>query len=361
MVQALQPFLLGAMVHANILNESELGQIAMSESLAFAIGCAIAPSMLDWGWPRLQVLCATIVLASLNILTVTLHGALEIAMLRGIAGIAEGVMLGEIIIIVVRSNTPDRLNALLLGVSAVPQAIGAYVLPVYILPRSGVVGAYVDLTILTLLSACAIFFVTLPTVLVPQATKKRTHWSPCIVIGLIALLLQNAAVGGAWNYIEQLGSTHHFTERDIGIAGAGCLVLQVVGALLTAWIGWRLPYRVMLVVGGCAQAAVILALGVSSTAAMFIVSALAFGFLWLAMGAFQMKLLIEIDSSLRAATLLTAITMLGLSLGPGLSAFGVSPGSVAGAYTIAASTMGASVLAYLIAISLAPSDKSVRT
>jgi MFS family permease len=158
-------------------------------------------------------------------------------------------------------------------------------------------------------------------------------------VALAAIVLQNAAIGGAWDYVDRLASQHHFPPEMSGIAVSGGLVVQVLGALAAAAWGRRLSFRWTLIVGTLCQAAVIGWLAVAATPLMYVLPALLFGLFWLALSPFQVRLLIAIDPSRTVAMLVTAAALVGLSIGPSVSALGVSTGDVTGAFWIASAMM----------------------
>lgn len=352
MIPALQPFLLGALVQARVMTDADLGRVATIESLALACACAIAPRLLGPRHGRLVVGLAAGALALINFMTVTFHGVGGIELLRAAAGLLEGVLLSATIVVIIQSFEPERFNALFLGLSTIPQAIGAYLLPVFVLPRFGVDGGYAALGMLALIGVAAAFLLRLPSPGGADGRHPPVRWSAPLGLTLVAVLLQNAAIGGAWNYIERLGSQHQLAASIVGISAAGCLGLQVLGALGTAWVGWRIPFAPVLIVGSLLQAVIIITLGLSGLPSVFVLSTLLFGLLWLSMSAYQTQLLLRLDPGRGAATLLTSITMLGLSLGPALSSLTVSANDVTGAFQLACIVMLMATAVYFAAIVL---------
>ena len=178
-------------------------------------------------------------------------------------------------------------------------------------------------------------------------TAGRTQWKPPIFLALGAVGLQNAAIGGAWNYLPLLVDQHHFAPILAGVALAGGLIFQVAGAGAVAAWGGRLPFRPALIAGALCQTGVITVLALAGAPWLFVIPALLFGLFWLAMSPFQVRLLIALDPSRGAAMLLTAVTLVGLSLGPAVSAAGVHGAEVTGALAIAAVMMGLSFMLYV--------------
>jgi DHA1 family inner membrane transport protein len=346
MILGVQPVLLGALTEAHRLAEDQLGFLATVEVLALALGSAIGPSFIARGaiWQKTAIL--SLLLAGANMAIYIVHTVPMLDLLRATAGLIEGLLLGTTIVVTTLDRHPDRLNAIFLAVSTIPQALTAYLLPVWIVPHFGANGGFVVLACVSLLSAA--FALLLSNDHSAQKSTKSTKptWTIQIIFAFAAVVLQNAAIGGAWGYIQLLSEQHHFGAQAVGIAVAGGLIFQIVGALSVAAWGWRMPFKAALLIGSLCQAAVIILLAVAKTPLLYLGPTLAFGLFWLALYPFQVCLLIELDKSRSAALILTAVTLVGLSVGPAISAWGVRGTNVTGAFWIAAGLMLASTVFY---------------
>ncbi len=348
MILGVQPVLLGALAQAGRLSDAQLGPLATAEVLALALGSAIGPALLRGGAIRLKAGVLSLLLAAANLAIYGVHSVLILDLLRGVAGLIEGLMMGATIVVLIQDRHPDRLNAIFLALSALPQAAMAYLLPVWIVPHYGANGGFVVLAGLSMISAGACLFLVESA---PPASPESTGapvWTAPIFLALAAVGLQNAAIGGAWDYMQLLSDQHHFPPQTAGVAVSGGLMFQVAGALAVAAIGHRFPFRGALILGSACQAGVIALLALAGTPLLFLAPAMAFGLFWLALSPFQVRLLIDLDQTRTAATLLTAVSLVGLSLGPSLSAFGVHGGDVTGAFWIAATLMGAGCALYVV-------------
>ena len=347
MILGVQPVLLGALADAHRITDAELGPLATVEVLAIAAGSAFGPAWMRSGHMRGKAIALSLGLAVANMAIYLVSRGVMLDVLRGVTGLIEGVLMGATIVVTIEGRHPDRLNAIFLAVSTLPQAVMAFFLPIWIVPRFGVNGGFAVLAILSLLSAAAsLFLVEAGTAEAEGTPTPRTLWSVPAVVALAAILLQNAAIGGAWDYVDRLASQHHFPPEMSGIAVSGGLVVQVLGALAAAAWGRRLSFRWTLIVGTFCQAGVIGWLALAATPLMYVLPALLFGLFWLAMSPFQVRLLIAIDPSRTVAMLVTAAALVGLSIGPSVSALGVSTGDVTGAFWIAAAMMLAALCLY---------------
>ncbi|MDR3508297.1 MAG: hypothetical protein P4L64_10410 [Caulobacteraceae bacterium] len=346
MILGVQPVLLGALTQAHRLSESQLGPLATAEVLALALGSAIGPALLRGGSMRLKTAALCLLLAGANMGIYAVHTPLMLGLLRGVAGLIEGLIMGATIVVTIQSRHPDRLNAIFLGLSTLPQAVMAYLVPVMVTPKYGANGGFAILAVMALVSAVAALFLVDKVPAPESEVGGAPVWTVPIFIALGAVGLQNAAIGGAWDYIQLLADQHHFPPQMAGAAVAGGLMFQVVGAFGVAAIGGRFPFKGALILGALCQAGVITLLALAGTPALYIIPALAFGLFWLALSPFQVRLLIDLDKSRSAALLLTAVSLVGLSVGPSISALGVRPGDVTGAFWIAVGLMLAAAALY---------------
>ena len=347
MVLGIQPVLLGALAQTHRVTDAQLGPLATIEVLALAFGSAVGPRWLGAGGMKWKAMGLSLALAAANMGVYLAHSALMLDVLRGIAGLLEGLIMGATIVIMIKDKNPDRLNAIFLGLSTAPQALLAYLLPVWIAPRLGPEGGFVVLAALALVSAGWSLMLKDSAAAAHEEAAGAPVWSLSILVALAAVALQNGAIGGAWAYIELLADQHHFPAQVAAIAVSGGLVFQVAGALAVAAFGPRFDFRAALVVGSLGQTGVIIALALAGSPVAFLVPALCFGLFWLALSPFQVRLLIALDPTRSAATLLTAVSLVGLSIGPSISALGVGAAGVTGAFWLAAGMMAVAVALYV--------------
>jgi len=346
MILGVQPVVLGGLARAGWVSEAQIGPLATVEVLAIALGSAIGPGFLRGGAMRLKTAVLSLALAGANLAIYLVHAALALDALRACAGLIEGLILGATIVITVQNSRPDRMNALFLAFSTLPQSVMAYFLPTWITPRFGPEGGFVVLAVLAVISAGSAFFLVDSAPKPPPETVGKTVWGWPVLVALAAVGFQNAAIGGAWDYIELLADQHHFPAQLAGVAVSGGLLFQVAGAFAVAAWGPRLPFRAALVAGSLFQSAIIALLALAQTPLMYIAPALSFGLFWLAMSPFQVRLLIALDQTRGAALMLTAVTLVGLSAGPSISALGVRGADVTGAFWIAAVLMATGCALY---------------
>ncbi len=349
MILGVQPLLLGALTEEGRLSVAAIGRLAMVEVLALAVGSAVGSRIMIGDGIRNKTSLACAVLALANFGTYLAHSPIALFGLRAAAGCVEGLALGVTIVILTHTRHPGRVNGLFLGLQTIPQMIAAYFLPVMILPHWGANAGFGLLGAFALASIPGAFWLKSPVRNAIASTRDPWHRLPGVAIALGAIIVQNAGIGGAWNYIEVVAAEHRFGSDSIGIAMSASLACQVAGALFVAWIGWRAPHRIVLWIAISLQMIITAALARPTSAALYITEACAFGLLWLALQPFQIRQLITLDPARHAALLVTPLTLAGLSLGPFCVSFAVRPGNVSGAFWVSAILFAISAMLFELA------------
>ncbi len=353
MITGIQPVLLGALAEEGRVSEAMLGRIAWAEVLALAVASGIGPRLLRFGSARRTIAAACLSLAVANAVVYVSHDAKLLIASRLIAGLMEGLLLATTNIAITRGVHPERLNALFLMVSAIPQVAASYLLPAVVMPRFGADSGFGLLCLMAISGIGAAFLLGREVQDAPPAIPTDQIWTPAVLIGLAGVILQNAGNGAGWEYQARVGENLHFSGQVVGTAIASDLVFQIIGTFAVAWIAWRLPFRVVLLVSCLLQAAILVAMGrVHSTYVYVSVCAL-FGMMWLGANPFQMSLLVDLDKTRQAALLLAALQLVGFGTGPLICSFFVRPGNVEGAFLCAAGLVMASFVLYIAAISVA--------
>lgn len=328
MVLGVQPILLGGLIAAGRISEAGLGQVALAEVAALALGSCLGPILMNNGAMRASAALASLVLALANLGTCWASDVVMLLGIRALAGFAEGLMLGAAVVVMTYTRHPDRIAGLFLGLQTAPQMVAALVFPAMLLPRFGVNSGYVALAVLALIGSAAAFMITDRVVTRPNASKARLKWSPALVLTLAALICQNAGIGAAWNYSERLATQHGLSPTLAGLSLSASLLCQIIGSLTVAWIGWRLPFRVMLIMGAAAQSGIILMMTIGGAPMLYVIAVCLFGLFWLALQPYQVNQAIAVDGTRFLAVMLTPIALIGFSLGAFLVSFVMPNGDV---------------------------------
>jgi DHA1 family inner membrane transport protein len=353
MVTGIQPVLLGALAEEGRLSEAMLGRVAWLEVLALALASAIGPRLLRFGSARRTIAATCLLLAVCNAAVYLSHDTLLLILSRLIAGLMEGLLLATTNIAITRGAHPERLSALFLMVSAIPQVAASYLLPATVMPRFGSDSGFGFLFLLAVLGIGAAFLLGKEIQDAPPRKPKTQVWTPGVFIGLLGVVLQNAGNGAGWEYQARVGGNLHFSGQVVGTAIAADLVFQIVGTFAVAWIAWRLPFRAVLLASCLIQAVILVAMSRVHTPFAYVSMCAIFGMMWLGVNPFQVSLLVDLDKTRQAALLLASLQLVGFGTGPLICSFFVRPGNVEAAFWCAAGLVMVSMALYIVAIVLA--------
>lgn len=359
LIVGVQPILLGALATAGVLSESQLGIAAMLELFTLAVGGIVGPMILNSGALRARMVIVAILLIAINLAMPLLTSAIAVFAARAVAGFIGGLLVGACYLILAHAENPSRTNAVFMAMSAVPQIVAVYAVPLLVTP---LIGTYAGFIVYAAVVGLALLASNLlPKDVVeesPEATGKLKI-TPALVVLLLAITAQMAGIGAAWSFMERYAQLAGFSASSIAISFALSLALQLLGALAYAWKGEALPYRTVQIIGPVVIAACVIPflLGMGEFAYIALMSA--FGFFWLLIQPIQIQFCIDFDPSRWSAVFLGPLALIGLSCGPLVSAFFVSEGSVIGAFECAIVLLLLSVLLFVVALVLQrPSGKT---
>lgn len=348
LVMGVEPILLGRLAAAGRLSDAGIGRAATAEIFCLATGATVGPFFMNAGWMRFKVGVTSVCLTLCDLAIFWADSSWTVILQRGAAGFFEGLLLGAVSIILIHTARPERMTGLLLGISTTPQAFAAYLLPVLIIPKIGVNAGFVMLAIAASLSLLSSPWVVDRVETTDISKRHSFKLTIATAIFIFAVLLQNAGIGAAWNYIERLASSHRFSDQVVGLAISASLMFQIAGAFLAAWLSWRINTRWALIFGCIAQACLLSTMVWSKSPYGFVVLASCFGLFWLALLPFQTTWIIELDSSRTIAVLMTPIALLGLSVGPFVASFTTTATSVIGAFYFAIAALVIGGLLYCL-------------
>lgn len=353
MITGIQPVLLGGLAEEGRLTEAMLGRVAWVEVSALALAAAIGPRLIRYGSAKLTIAAACFALAICNALVYISHDSQVLILSRIAAGLIEGLLLATTNIAITRGRHPERLSATFLMVSAIPQVAASYLLPATVMPRFGADSGFGILCALSLAGVAVSFLLGKEIQDAPPHKPAAQVWTPAVLIGLCAVILQNAANGAGWEYQARIGENLHFSGQVVGTAIAADLIFQIIGTFAVAAIAWRLPFRIVLLLSCFVQAGVLVTMGLVRSPNAYIAICAVFGMMWLAVNPFQVSLLVDLDKTRQVALLLASLQLMGFSTGPLICSFFVQPGNVAGAFWCAAGMVLAAFVLYVVAIVVA--------
>lgn len=330
LVLGVQPVLLGALVEEGRIADSQIGNLVTIEMLAIVLGSLVGIGLLRRMGARTVAGIAGIALAALNFGMLGQSGMLVLSVIRAIAGLAEGILVAIALVAISRVARVERASAIFLAVQTLLQAAVAATLPLFVAAHSRADAALMALAGAGLVAAASI--AALPAQLRPaEPDSERGALTPASLTALLCAGLFLGAIVSVWSYFGLWLIHYGYPPAFEGTAVALCLVSQVVGALVAARFGERLPNAGTIAVSalGGVMLVALFFLFRSSAAAIILLSML-FGFLWLFTLPFFAGWLVEIDPARRAILYLTAFQLGGAALLPSVAGIAV------GAYAIEA-------------------------
>ena len=352
MMLGLQPVLLGELVTQQRISLEGVGVIAMGEIFALGIGVILVEKWLPLGYLRQTTALASVLLAGVNLLTPLAHGDLACALLRITAGLLAAGLFGITAMVIVRSAKPDRVAGVFLTLQTLAQAVVALLLARWLMPYVGWQMGFVALAMLSLLPLPLLRWLPVRLGVHEEAIQPSVVSSR----GFLALLVPFAhlcAVGTLWAYMEPLGQAAGFSASHAQVLVALVLVMQLVGGSMASAVvrWWRAP--TVLAAGAGLFAAIGLAIhGLAAGETMaFAVLAGIFGFGWLFLMPFHIRLAFDVDPQGRVAMLVPAAQLLGSAFGPLTASFSIR-GDDVGRVPLVATGFALLVAASLLALRL---------
>jgi hypothetical protein len=318
MIPGLQPLLLGALAEGGRLSAEELGYVATAELLVMGASAVLAGALFKPERLRWIAVIACLALAAIDGLTTHLNG-LDLVWGRAAAGIPSGVLIWLTLSMIARSPTPERWAGIYLTVQTLAQFLWAAMLAATVMPRWGVDGGFLSLSVLCFTAMAAAFalpnqYAALPSSATddgPAGFPRARGW-----IALAASFLYLAAIGAVWVYSEPLSRQAGHGTAVIGAAVSISLACQVAGGAMATMLAGRVRWNHMLALCGLAGLGVLAGFAMLPSAALFLLLSGLFGFIWLFALPFFVPMAIEADPTRRAAVLLGGAQLLGASLGP---------------------------------------------
>lgn len=314
----LQPLLLGELVERRMLTLEGVGIVAMGEIVAVGLGVLLADAWLPLGRARAIALVAALATALCDAATVAAAGDIVFTAIRVAAGLGEGVLVWIATGVIVRSALPDRLAGIFLVVQTLAQAAAAALLALVVVPGFGWAGGFVALAALAVLAVLPVL--ALPRRLSPLAPAQAggSRWSREGLLALGIAFLQMAAIGALWAYLEPLGRRAGLDGTAAQTLISAVLAMQVAGGAVAAALVRRLGAIVTLAAGALVLGALAAAIASAPTPAptRFAGLCLAFGFAWLFLMPFHIRLALDADASGQAAVRVPAAQLIGSAFGP---------------------------------------------
>lgn len=324
--------------------EAALGLSSFVEVLGESTGTLLVAFVLGRQPVRLVLAGAVALAAGANLGTLATHGLVAYSMLQFIAGVGSGGLNGIALRYLSYSRRPERnLGLMLMGQVLWSMMLLAYVFPLL----SGLWGAYgVFGFVATVLGA---FVLATPlfqrgetlAVPTPAGTAGSIDRSGAMLV-LCAQLALYGGVGVVWTFLEKIGTDAGLSAKAVslvlGIANVASLA--ICAAMPKLGVGAGLRRWTLLNLGGCAVAAVLLAMPAS--AVTFALGAVVFIGCWTGGALLIYATIPQYDLVGKSA-----------ALSPGCVALGYGVGSVAGGSLIENTGTQSALIAAIVLCAIA--------
>jgi len=338
MVVGVFPVVLGALADEHRLTNPDIGLVATVEVLTMGVCTALVGMLLKPRRLKPIGILATLLLAAANLATAQAAG-MGVYVLRGLAGVCEGVLLWITVAMIARTLTPERWAGVFFTAQTFAQLLLAVAYALWIMPAYGATGAFVALAI------CAAVGVA-PAMVGPSRLADLNPGEaiagPPPLRGWIALAGTFIYVGGSGAVGVYLEPLAHQAGLDANVARTALwvsLVAQVAGGAAATALAGRVRWFVVFLAASVTYLAVWWLFGLKIPAWLFVSANAAAGLMGLFLGPFIVPMTIEADPSRRAAVQSGAAQLIGGAMGPLLASMVVSDRDVHGVLWLGAALM----------------------
>ena len=339
LISGLMGLLLSTLTQEHRLSASGIGLAAMLEALSTGLVTGGAAIVLKPVRLRVVAAVAALVLVGLDLAT-TMASGNGVLLVRGLAGIPEGVLLWIAIGFISRAATPERWAAVLFTGMGLTQLAAAAGLSAFVLPRFGANGGYVVVAAAAALAVPVAAFLPRELGAVEGGGETSGAPPPRGWLALAGTLAMAASLTAVSIYLVPLAQ-----QAGLGV-GVGrtsvsvVLACQMAGGALATVIAGRVRYIAVFWACAAVFAATWAVYAVHPPAWLFIGMSGLSGLATFVAGPFLVPMTIEADPSRRAAMQSGAVQLLAGALGPFVAALAVSDRNVHGALALAAVLQG---------------------
>jgi predicted MFS family arabinose efflux permease len=312
------------------------------ELLGVGLGTVVCSRVLGEQASARRVAATLIALAVVNAASIFADELLQL-LVRFVAGLIGGVLVGATISAIVRSAAPTRNSAIYLTGQTVVQFGIALLLTGLISPRFGSNGSFVVIALFAL--GALPFTLHLRPVALSQSAEQDAdfaplqwhHWTALLVIGLVM-----ASLSSVVSYSEVHLAALELPQELVDLAIPIVLIGQILGGCVAMVLSGRVSHSWLIpimILGICAS---MIALGITTKAPQLLLLYAAVGFGWMFLGPFFVGWLLALDPTYSVARLFAAAQLLGIAVGP------LAVGAVDGSVKLTTSLAGAATLAAIV-------------
>ncbi|MDQ0465818.1 hypothetical protein QO010_003610 [Caulobacter ginsengisoli] len=305
-----QPLLLDALVKAGRLSQDLVHPAVLADLFGMGLAIALAACFLPPTRLRRTAAVAAVISAGLGLAVIGAHGP-QILALRGLAGLADGLLIWITIGFLARRARPEPWAAAFFMSQSLGQLVLVGLTGALLLPRFGLA---IALTAPAAMSAIALLLcASLPASLPPLPRPAPAGLpAPRGLIGLAALFAYVAAGTGVWLHMSRLAGDPALS----GLTVSAALCAQVLGALFAVLSAGRLKPGQVFAGAALATLTAYAILALQPPPALFVAAFALASFSGMALGTWLFSFLIQADPSRRAAAASAAAQLTGSALGP---------------------------------------------
>lgn len=322
------PVLFGSLAEEFGLGEAQLGNLAFSINIGFAIlGFVSLAWVRKVNWRVISfVATALVTLAILYMWTKPSYGGLVVAMT--LAGAGTGALYALAMVIFGDSARPERAYGFKLGMETLPGVVLLMLLPVVVAPAWGFTGV---VTVLAL-SAIAMGILSLPWVpargvdagtgdssVLGDAPKGRA--AAMVWLSLLSSLIFLTGIMAIWAFLELIGKEKGISPDTTGMILSAGFLINAVGGFLAAGLGLRVGRvkPVAVVIG--AEILGLVLIGQSDSVTAFTIGTMLFLFSINFVLAYTFGLMAEFDLAGKLVALGSVCLSLAAAIGPLVSGY----------------------------------------
>lgn len=320
------PVLFGTLAEEFELGEAQLGNLAFSLSIGFAVlGIASLAWVRKANWRTISTIATVVVtLAILFIWTRPSYGGLVAAMAVGGAG--TGALYALAMVIFGDSSRPERAYGFKLGMETLPGVVLLVLLPVAIAPVWGFGGVMIALAI----AAVAMGIVPLPwvpsrgidrdvEVSAALGTASAGGNTVGVWLCLLASLIFLMGIISIWAFLELIGRETGLSPDTIGLVLAVGFLVNAIGGFIAAGLGLKVGRITPVAVVIAAELLGLLLIGQFASLMTFTIGVLLFLFSINFVLAYTFGLMAEFDLTGKLVALGSVCLSVGGALGPLIS------------------------------------------
>lgn len=325
----IQPAYVDTLARYGRLGAERAGYTLSWEMTAFAvttIAMAFFAQRLPW---KRTIWAALIVIASGNVLSMFLADFQQLLIVRILVGGASGLIVPLAFATVGRLPNPERAFGLMIGILLIYAALFLGIMP-WLTSAAGVTGLFGGMLFTCILAALGMRW--LPDDFRPEdrGVRNRFSWpAKGHRLVLAGMLLYFAHLASFWSFASVIAQDNGIGEGSIALALATSQIAGILGTVLPAIWGERIPFlrALALAVLGCVASVALLL--VLTDATTFLLAVLLFHFGWNLGHSYLLALFARLDPTSNLIVMATAMQKVGIAAGPAIAAaaYGAKGGS----------------------------------